>query len=159
MGPTRVFPRSHTRYARRAALQEQRLAEAGGAAFARAAFYSSDGEGGPRPNLVSLHEEGNAAAQHFMDAEMDAAEAEDAARETALFGDCQSPVEMLLQVGDAGAMDCRLRHHGSAYAYRWSGAPRVLLNATFGTGDLAGFTYHRSDSLEGCMPTLAELVA
>ena len=156
MGPTTVYPGSHRRYAARAALQEERAQQVDVELYRRAS-YCSDGSGGPASTLVSLDEDGNGAARYAMDAELDAAEALDLDREAAQFGAAiPGPVDLLLEVGDCGIMDCRIRHFGSAYAYSWDGPPRVLLNATFGAGDdIAGFTYHRHAG--SAMPTLLEL--
>lgn len=158
MGPTTVYPCSHRRYAVRAALQEERAQSLGEEQF-RLATYCSDGSGGPPSTLVSLDQDGNGAARYAMDAELDAAEALDLDREAAQFGAAiPGPVDLLLEAGDCGIMDCRIRHFGSAYAYSWHGPPRVLLNATFQVGageDIAGFTYHRHAG--SAMPTLLEL--
>ena len=155
MGPTTVYPGSHHRYAQRAVLQEERNVQADADSYARVS-YSSDGSGGPPTTLVSMHEEGNGAALYVMDAEMDAAELRDVEREAAEFGDVPGPVDLILEAGDAGLMDCRVRHFGSAYRYTRDGVPRVLLNATFGCGEsITGFTYHRHSGM--AMPTLQEL--
>ena len=169
MGPTTVYPQSHTRYRQRAVLQEQRAA-----ALETDAFLSTtyDADGSPNRaagNLVSQQAEGSVAAVAAMAAELDEWEREDVTREAAAFGaDVPRPLDLLLSRGDCGVMDCRIRHFGSGYGYtQGSGQARVLLNATFaaagvhgGGAALKGFTYHRHDEREDApMLTLRQLVA
>ena len=155
MGPTTVYPGSHLRYARRAALQEARIAQADAESYAS---YCADGTGTSRTTLVSMEDAGNVAARSVMGAEMDEAEAADIAREAGEFGPViPEPIDLLLERGDAGIMDCRVRHFGSGYRYSWHGPARVLLNATFGLdSNIRGFTYHRHTDARP--PTITELV-
>ena len=166
MGPTTVYPASHTRYRQRALLQEQRAAVRESDAYL-STTYSVDGEPGrAETNLVSLQAEGNGAAGAAIAAELDEWERVDMLRESAAFGpDIPLPLDLLLSRGDCGVMDCRIRHFGSGYGdvYSREGEARVLLNATFaaagvlgGGAALKGFTYHRHES-GGAMMSLREL--
>jgi hypothetical protein len=169
MGPTTVYPKSHTRYRQRAILQEKRAA-----ARAEDAFLSTtyDADGSPNRaagNLVSQQAEGSVAAVAAMAAELDEWERADMEREAAAFGaDVPQPLDVLLRRGDCGVMDCRIRHFGSGYGFASGGGPaRVLLNATFaaagvrgGGAALKGFTYHRHDEREDApMLSLRQLLA
>jgi ectoine hydroxylase-related dioxygenase (phytanoyl-CoA dioxygenase family) len=157
MGPTTILPGSHLRYRTRATLEEAGEEERAGP------NYSADGEenGPSRPNLVTLYQDDdNAAAQWAMGEQMDAADRAHEAREDAEFGaDIPAAVRLVLSQGDAGIMDCRVRHFGGAYPYLWDGPPRVLLNATFGVAErVRGFTYHQHDE-RLALRTLADLLA
>ena len=143
MGPTVVFPRTHTRFAQRQrdieqldAIEALRVHEGG---------CDHDGDG----SLAALSAQGNEYAKQEVRRNEEEAEAEASAREHAAFGEALPPVSLLLGVGDAGLMDTRLVHYGSGRCGSSVHGPhgRVLLNATFAAAGahsrIHGFTYHR----------------
>jgi hypothetical protein len=157
MGPTTVFPRTHTRFA-----QRQRDIEQLDAIEARRVHEgtsnSDHGDGGSS-SLAALRAEGNEYAKFALRLREEEAEAEASAREHAAFGEAAPPVPLVLDEGDVGLMDTRLVHYGSGRRIDTPGSEahrglrgRVLLNATFAAagphGRIHGFTYHRRGDAE-----------
>jgi hypothetical protein len=147
MGPTQVYPRTHTRFrARQQDLEATEEIEA-------LRVYRAFGEAAPGPpvTLGDLHmlDENPVAAAEVRRRAHEADEAA-MARERTEFGDMAPPTALLMSRGDASLMDCRVVHCGSAYPRVHDGRAspaRALLNVTWATAGhgkaIKGFTYHR----------------
>ena len=147
MGPTRIYPASHIRFRERQhALDLLQSARQDGLLSAGGHNWALDS------TSADAFEQRMAAARARIAA--GAAEQYATAREQAEFGDAPAPIDMTMQAGDVGVMDCRASHLGSEYPAAGGTArqpARVLLNATWASPTavspesekpIDGFTYH-----------------